>query len=314
MPSDGKPEHELPFTAEGRKAFMANKPTFGITQVPSALTNDPMPGCDPQGFPRIVLHNAHTEQIIQTPTQVVILYQFNKKWRVIWTDGRALPRNPEQPAWAIKDAPPPESRLWGYSVGRWVDDYTFVAESNGFDDRTLARQRGPSSQRRAARDRDVPPRRCRPPGEDDHDRRPEVLHPAVGRSRQASVPAAISQPGDSRAGVRTLRDSEIQPAVCEPRCRRKTLTRLPRPQYDWSDYARAIAAVSARRVKTGIIARRYSSLAWMSELTSSSSAPASRAAASMRLARRRLSRQRLLDVGQPRARATLAPVSPMRAD
>jgi len=136
MPSDGRPEHELPFTAEGRKAFMANKPTYGFTQVPSALTNDPMPGCDPQGFPRIVLHNSHTEQFIQTATQVVILYQFNKKWRVIWTDGRALPRNPEVPAWAIKDAPPPESRFWGYSVGRWADDYTFVAESNGFDDRT----------------------------------------------------------------------------------------------------------------------------------------------------------------------------------
>ena len=136
MPSDGKPEHELPFTAEGRKAFMANKPTYGFTQVPSALTNDPMPGCDPQGFPRIVLHNAHTEQIIQTPNQVVILYQFNKKWRVIWTDGRALPKDPEQPAWAIKDTPPPESRWWGYSVGRWVDDFTFVGESNGFDDRS----------------------------------------------------------------------------------------------------------------------------------------------------------------------------------
>lgn len=135
MPSDGKPEHELPFTAEGRAAFMANKPTFGVTLVPSAFTNDPMPGCDPQGFPRITLHNAHTEQILQTTTQVVILYQFNKKWRVIWTDGRALPKNPEVPAWDIKDSPPPESRWWGYSVGRWVDDYTFVGESNGFDDR-----------------------------------------------------------------------------------------------------------------------------------------------------------------------------------
>jgi hypothetical protein len=136
MPSDGKPEHELPFTPEGRAAFMANKPTYGFTAVPSALTNDPMPGCDPQGFPRIVLHNAHTEQFLQTSTQVVILYQFNKKWRVIWTDGRALPKDPELPGWAIKDAPPPEPRWWGYSVGRWVDDYTFVAESNGFDDRT----------------------------------------------------------------------------------------------------------------------------------------------------------------------------------
>jgi hypothetical protein len=136
IPSDGRPEHELPFTPEGRVAFMANKPTYGFTAVPSALTNDPMPGCDPQGFPRIVLHNAHTEQILQTPTQVVILYQFNKKWRVIWTDGRALPTDPEQPGWAIDNAPPPESRWWGYSVGRWADDYTFVAESNGFDDRT----------------------------------------------------------------------------------------------------------------------------------------------------------------------------------
>ena len=136
MPSDGKPEHELPFTSEGRAAFLANKPTFGVTQVPSAMTNDPMPGCDPQGFPRIVLHNAHTEQILETSTQVVILYQFNKKWRVIWTDGRALPKDPENPGWALDNVPPPEPRWWGYSVGRWVDDYTFVAESNGFDDRT----------------------------------------------------------------------------------------------------------------------------------------------------------------------------------
>ena len=66
-PSDGKPEHELPFTPLGRETFMAHKPTFGVTQVPSALTNDPMPGCNPQGFPRIVLHNFRTSRIIQTP-------------------------------------------------------------------------------------------------------------------------------------------------------------------------------------------------------------------------------------------------------
>src|SRR5262249_54609752 len=35
VPSDGKPEHELPFTTEGRKAFLANKPTFGTTMVAS---------------------------------------------------------------------------------------------------------------------------------------------------------------------------------------------------------------------------------------------------------------------------------------
>jgi hypothetical protein len=124
MPSDGKPEHELPFTAEGRAAFLSHKPTFGVTMVPSALTNDPMPGCDPQGFPRIVLHNYRTSRIIQTPENVVILYMFNKKWRTIWTDGRQIPKEVDEPRW------------WGYSVGRWVDDYTFAAESYGFDDRT----------------------------------------------------------------------------------------------------------------------------------------------------------------------------------
>jgi hypothetical protein len=102
MPSDGKPEHGLPFTPAGREAFLANKPTFGVTQVPSALTNDPMPGCDPQGFPRIVLHNFRTSRIMQTPENVVILYLFNKKWRVIWTDGRELPKDVEEPRW------------WGY--------------------------------------------------------------------------------------------------------------------------------------------------------------------------------------------------------
>jgi hypothetical protein len=124
MPSDGRPEHELPYSPEGRAAFLSHKPTFGVTMVPSALTNDPMPGCDPQGFPRIVLHNFRTSRIIQTPENVVILYEFNKKWRTIWSDGRQLPKEFEEPRW------------WGYSVGRWVDDYTFVAESAGFDDRT----------------------------------------------------------------------------------------------------------------------------------------------------------------------------------
>ena len=85
----------MPYTAEGRAAFLSHKPTFGVTMVPSALTNDPMPGCDPQGFPRIVLHNFRTSRIIQTPENVVILYEFNKKWRTIWTDGRQLPKEVE---------------------------------------------------------------------------------------------------------------------------------------------------------------------------------------------------------------------------
>jgi hypothetical protein len=123
MPSDGKPEHDLHFTTAGEEAFKAHKPGFGVTGVPTAFVNDPVDICDPQGFPRIVLHNFRTSQIVQTANQVLILYEFNKKWRVIWTDGRALPKDPE-PRW------------WGYSVGKWVDDHTLVAETVGVDERT----------------------------------------------------------------------------------------------------------------------------------------------------------------------------------
>ena len=125
MPSDGRPEHALPYTSLGEEAFDANKPAWGVTGVPSALSNDPVPLCDPQGFPRIVLHNFRTSQIFQTANQVIILYEFNKKWRVIWTNGRELPEMDEL-----------EPRWWGYSVGRWEDDYTFVAETVGLNEST----------------------------------------------------------------------------------------------------------------------------------------------------------------------------------
>ena len=54
---------------------------------------------------------------------VIILYEFDRVWRVIWTDGRELPKDPE-PRW------------YGYSVGKWVDDYTLVVQTSGTDERT----------------------------------------------------------------------------------------------------------------------------------------------------------------------------------
>jgi hypothetical protein len=124
MPSDGWPDHEPPYTKEGLAAYHEHKPVFGIDAVAPAQTNDPVKGCDPQGFPRDDLHGGGPAQILQTPVQVIILYggQY-KDWRVIWADGRALPKDPE-PTWT------------GYSTGKWVDDTTFVVETNGMDDRT----------------------------------------------------------------------------------------------------------------------------------------------------------------------------------
>ena len=113
-----------PFTARGEQMARANKPGNGSRIVSVSEDNDPLSTMgDPTGFPRIVLYELRPFQIVQTPSQVLMLYMFEKRWRVIWTDGRALPNDPD-PRW------------YGYSVGRWVDDYTFVVQSLGTDDRT----------------------------------------------------------------------------------------------------------------------------------------------------------------------------------
>ena len=113
-----------PFTARGEQMARANKPGNGSRLVSVSDDNDPLSTMgDPTGFPRIVLYELRPFQIVQTPNQVLILYMFEKRWRVIWTDGRALPTNPD-PRW------------YGYSVGRWVDDSTLVVNTVGTDDRT----------------------------------------------------------------------------------------------------------------------------------------------------------------------------------
>jgi hypothetical protein len=123
VPDDGKPEHKLPYTPEGLEALKLTKPSNGVRSVLPAETNDPVFSCDPQGFPREDLYELRTTQILQTPQAVYILYTYGKIWRVIWTDGRELPKDPE-PRW------------FGYSVGKWVDDYTLVVETSGTDERT----------------------------------------------------------------------------------------------------------------------------------------------------------------------------------
>src|SRR2546427_1513923 len=123
MPEDGKPEHELPYTPLGLEALKRTRPTIGFRSVLPAETNDPVNNCDPQGFPREDLFQLRETQIFQTPVKVAILYQFDRIWRVIWTDGRELPKDPE-PRW------------FGYSVGKWEDDDTLVVETAGIDERS----------------------------------------------------------------------------------------------------------------------------------------------------------------------------------
>ncbi len=112
-----------PFTPLGEKQFRANRPGRGITEVPVADTNDPLDSCDPEGFPRNEIFEFRAVQIVQTPDRMLLLYQYQRVWRAIFTDGRLLPKDPD-PNW------------YGYSVRKWVDDQTFVAQTVGLDDRT----------------------------------------------------------------------------------------------------------------------------------------------------------------------------------
>jgi hypothetical protein len=116
--------HDVPYTALGKEARLKNKPGTGVSgQFPVAEVNDPVDYCDPAGMPRSDLFELRVIEILQNANQVAILNQHNDTWRIIWTDGRDLP----------EDAAP---RWNGYAVGKWVDDYTFVANYIGMDPRT----------------------------------------------------------------------------------------------------------------------------------------------------------------------------------
>src|SRR5262245_12699017 len=113
-----------PLTAWGETMGKTHHSGDGARMVPADQINDPLSTlADPGGFPRNLLFELRPFEVVQMPNKVLMLYMFEKRWRVIWTDGRQLPTNPD-PRW------------YGYSVGHWQDDSTFVVTSNGTDERT----------------------------------------------------------------------------------------------------------------------------------------------------------------------------------
>jgi hypothetical protein len=78
--------------------------------------------CLPQGLPRTDINSYAPFKILQTPGVIAVLYEVDNTHRQIYTDGRALPVDP-QPTWG------------GYSVGRWDGD-TLIVDAAGFNDQT----------------------------------------------------------------------------------------------------------------------------------------------------------------------------------
>jgi hypothetical protein len=83
--------------------------------------DDPTGHCLPAGVPRSVMLGLFPQQIIQTPQQIVILYEYMSAFRVI-------PLN-------VKHGDNLLPRYMGNSVGRWDGD-TLVVDVIGFNDKT----------------------------------------------------------------------------------------------------------------------------------------------------------------------------------
>jgi len=129
MPNDGKPEHELPYTPYGLELYRSHKPLEGMDAVLPALGNDPRNKCEPLGFPRMNHYNVRMTQVFQNPYKIAILYEYDKRWRDIWIDGRELPKIVE--GGVMAGGTYKEPKWYGYSVGKWTDDTTLVVETVG---------------------------------------------------------------------------------------------------------------------------------------------------------------------------------------
>jgi len=83
--------------------------------------DNPDAHCLPMGLMQFHIH-PQPRRMIQTPDEIVILYEGNAGIREIFTDGRAQPKNGDvQPWW------------YGYSVGHWEGE-TLVVVTTGFRD------------------------------------------------------------------------------------------------------------------------------------------------------------------------------------
>jgi hypothetical protein len=83
--------------------------------------DDPTARCLPAGIPRTIMLGLFPQQFVQTPTQIVMLYEYLNVYRVI-------PINGTHPDDLLPS-------YMGHSVGRWEGD-TLVVDTIGFNDKT----------------------------------------------------------------------------------------------------------------------------------------------------------------------------------
>jgi hypothetical protein len=93
----------------------------------AAPSNDLALGCNPKGFPRLLLDTTHNyHELIVLPNRILQIWQEERRPREIWMDGRPVPS-----AETIDGLGP----MWyGHAIGSWQGD-TLVVNTVGLDDR-----------------------------------------------------------------------------------------------------------------------------------------------------------------------------------
>ena len=102
--------------------YKAAKPVFGPNKKTAKDSNDPIYHCFPPGVPRIYLHRKPME-IIQLSNEVIMMFEYARFVRHIYTDGRPHDEFLDPPLWM------------GDSIGKWEGD-TLVVDVIGFNDKT----------------------------------------------------------------------------------------------------------------------------------------------------------------------------------
>lgn len=110
--------------AKTKEARPSNNGEYRLDQ-----TNDPvLTHCAPPGTPRVYFH-PYPFEFVQTPKEIIMLYEYDHTVRRIFTDGRPIPSDPD-PSWM------------GYSVGHWEGPTTLVVDTVGFNEKTWLDREG----------------------------------------------------------------------------------------------------------------------------------------------------------------------------
>ena len=117
----GPPDDKVPYQPWARDRFLSERPMTGPRATFEKTTDPHMVYCDPLGTPRIWTWPSKF-RFMQTPEAVMILYEYDMNWRVVW-----LNRD---------HAADPDPNWWGESVGKYEGNDTLVVDTVGFNGKT----------------------------------------------------------------------------------------------------------------------------------------------------------------------------------